>query len=212
MIRAEWVSGKAAAAELSVSVSTVRTTVHRALTAGSDPDSLRRYVPRTKGAGRPLAEYHLPTLRRLRSGKQKRLPNTVATTSRGSGGAATKTPDPGPPPPDALRSPTEIEQDLARGVPVTDAERQLIQDLYLVRRARTEAGSAAKRRLEADRASNRLVDVVEVRQYLDQLAAIIRRAGGALERQYDADARMIVDDALDEFSRIVERIPVASAP
>lgn len=204
----DWVSGRVAASELGVSTTTIRTTVHRAASSGVDPDAMRRFVKRDDGPGRPRVEYHLPTIRRLRSGKQRRLAPIVSTTSRGSGD--TDLDDEGSPAPDgALRPPAEIEKDLARGVPVSDAERQLIQDLYLVRRARTEAGSAAKRRLEADRASSRLVDVVEVRQYLDQLAAIMRRAGGLLERQYDADARMILDEALDEFARVVDRIPTA---
>jgi len=225
-----WVTAAVASQALGISPATLRTWIKRSPTP---PAWYRPGAVRGAGMGRPGALYDLPALRRHAAGRgptgPKRRPARATAGPDPEPGpdpddlepsdpAPLDAPDPAPAPapapatprraPRALRSAEQIETALAAGQPITDDERQLLQDLHLARRTQTERGSAAKRQIEAGRASERLVDVEAVRDALEHGASRLRRALQRIEREFGEHAYRIACDGLDAaLMEIDQRMP-----
>jgi len=65
---------------------------------------------------------------------------------------------------------------------------------------------AAIAELELAQLRRRLVPRDEVHQVLDQVAGTLRNAGVILERHYGAEARQVLEDALDNARRLLQQL------
>ena len=63
---------------------------------------------------------------------------------------------------------------------------------------------AALKALELQEKRNALIDRDRVHISLVRLASLLRSAGDRLQAEYGADAQSILDEALDDFERLVE--------
>jgi hypothetical protein len=85
-----------------------------------------------------------------------------------------------------------------------EAEYRLIESSPALERYREERAKLA--RIERLEREGSVIPRGMVHEVNARLASILRRAGEALQRQFGPDAAMILNDALEDFARVVETL------
>lgn len=209
-----WITEPEAAAALGRKPATLKAW---RLTRGAPHRAIQR-----PGGRRPSAQYKLSELRawarkeglleqRGRNGSkrsdkpapappaQPRRPGRAAAPAKGDAtDAAVTTGSTG-------RTVAELERVLAVGGEITEGERQRIDDLYRLRRARHESSKRKKRAVEASRAAREVVNTSDMRSIIARSVEWLRLRFDAGVVEYGAEMHDYLTEALEGFEAALER-------